>query len=169
MPAKTPAPLTTPKVRWARDYVSVDFGFNRGLSASFGGEKARGLVPRVVFDAWVELLNEVHPMGKPFVTQGLTAFGRAALDLSKSQPDRQARVAHFATYTVPVLWPEWNAAPAGLGRYTQGSAVKMKFGARKPIEDGTVESVRGSMVICRFPMGLVRIPLDLLDQYNAGA
>lgn len=167
MATKTPNPY--PRIKWAHEWVSLDFGNNRGLSASFGGEKARGSVPFEVFDGWCVLLNDVHP-GSPCKI-ALTPRVKAVVDAANATcKDRQERVAYFAAH-VGDMWPEWDKAPDA-SRYTPGAAVKMKFGKRKPIVDGTVDSVRGTMVTCRFPAeyaGPVRIPMDMLDEFNAGA
>jgi len=162
-----------PRIRWASDFVTVDFGNNRGLSASFGGEKARGIVPFEVFDGWCVLFNEMHTLNPCRVA--LTPRVKAVVDAINAVTTpvpltRQERVAAFVA-RIADMWPEWDKAPDA-DKYLPGMAVKMKFGKRKPIIDGTVESVRGTMVTCRFPdeyAGPMRIPMDMLDEYNKAA
>ena len=140
---------TFPKIRWTHEWVAVDLGNNRGLSSSYGGCKSRGIVPVYLFDAWAELAGMLKNAKVP-------AGIRTLLD--------EAKVAAFVD-RIPQMWPEWNVAPK---TYTVGQTVKMQFGKTKPVIEGKVEKILGSMVTCRFPgMGLVRCPADMLDGCNA--
>jgi len=98
----------------SHEFIYLKLGNGRTLSSSYGGDKAKGDVPEAVIKAWFALRK----------TGTGDTFG--------------AKIKHFATVTLPTLWPEWNQPPKGTGTYAVGDRVKGFFGPRKGWKAGAV-------------------------------
>lgn len=129
-----------PKITTQHDWISVDFGNGRRLTASRSGEKGTGLMPREVFDAWVKMVN----------TPDGTSLGE--------------RIAKFAA-DIDSIWPDWRVGPK---TFHLGDTVRYDFGPRRGgMQAGKIVKVLRTNYTVRFDgMGLVRISGDLLSEFN---
>ena len=130
--------MSAPRIIEQHDYVSVDFGNGRRLTASFSGEKASGAVPMEVFDRWSAAIRGV--------TEGKT-LGQAIREF----------VANIDT-----IWPAWSAPPAKV--YSPEEEVSFDFGKRRGgVKKGRIVKKTRTGYQIRFEgMGLVSMSADLL-------
>jgi hypothetical protein len=123
-----------PRIINQHEYISVDLGNGRRLTASFRGEKATGSVPKHVFDAWCRAVSTQEGT----VGERITAF-----------VDR-----------IDTVWPEWHVGPPAR---VVGDVVELDFGKGHGVDSGPIVSKRGARYTVRFARrGLVSVPADLL-------
>lgn len=132
--------LTTPTVIKQHEYISINFGNNRRLTASYSGCKASGSIPQAVFDAFCK-----------------------ATDLSQGVSIIQA-IEKFAE-DIDTIWPQWNNPPKS---YAPNQIVKFDFGKRRGgMDAGKVVKVRGTSVTVQWDRnGLIGLTADMLDEFN---
>jgi hypothetical protein len=131
---------TTPKIITTHDWISVDFGNGRRLTASRSGEKGAGAIPAEVFDKWSNMIraDEGGTIGE--------------------------RIARFVA-DIDSVWPAWNAPPRA---FAIGEVVKYDFGPRRGgIRSGTVvKKLRTTYTIKFGDLGLIRMAGDMLAEFN---
>lgn len=127
------------KVIVTHDWIRLDLGNNRGLTSSFGGDKATGAVPMHVFNAWCKVRDA-------------------------SEDTFMQRIEEFAD-RIGDLWPEWNVAP-DTSSLAVGTKHPLRLGARKPtvtVEVVNLPKRKGGNYTVRMPDNtLCAIPADLL-------
>jgi hypothetical protein len=134
------AEKTTPRIIRNFDWISVDFGNGRRLTAGRSGEKATGAVPRDVFDKWSKMICET---------------GTGTFD---------ERIERFVA-DIDTTWPDWNKPPRS---FAVGEQVKFDFGKRRGgVRTGTVIKVlRTNYTVDFGDMGRIRMAGDLLAEFN---
>jgi hypothetical protein len=156
-PATTKAKGKLPAITTTHEWIRLNLGNNRGLSCSYGGEKATGAVPPQVFQLW----SDAHGF-KP------AALARLGLPVHGHTPEKEGGATHgmivqaFADQ-IDTIWPEWNQAPK---IPPVGEKVVYDFGKRRGGEDtGEVVKVRGTMLTIRFARtGLLSMAADMLHE-----
>lgn len=135
-----------PTVTTTHDWIRLNFGNNRGVTVSYSGEKSTGAVPAHVFNLW----HRVHR----FDEAALATIGL------KKEGATHGTVAQAFADSIDSIWPEWNVAPK---LPAIGDDVTINFGARRGVETGKVEKVRGTSITARFPtQGLVKFAADMI-------
>jgi hypothetical protein len=121
------------------DYISINFGNNRRLTASHSGEKASGVIPDEVFTAFCKLRDQ------------------------KGGGNYLERIQHFAD-NIATVWPDWDK-PART--FSVNEPVRFDFGKRRGgMDTGTVTKVAKTVTVRFERTGLIRMAADLLAQYN---
>jgi hypothetical protein len=138
---------TAPAIITRHDYISVDFGNNRRLTASFGGEKASGAVPAPVFDLW---------------SKAMTYQPAVLVRLGMTDDCKRGELVQRFVDQIDTIWPEWHVAPT---LPAVGEPVTVHFGKRRGSETGTVTAIRGTMITATFPtQGVVRFAADMIER-----
>ena len=134
-----------PRLNTQHDFISIDFGNGRRLTTSYGGQKATGAVPRVVFDAFCAMIKAKAVEGVVDVTFGV-------------------RVQKFAD-NIATIWPDWNKAPK---TFKVGDTVSIDFGKRRGgIDTGKVYKVsRTNYFVDWQRSGKIGVTGDMLTAAN---
>jgi hypothetical protein len=129
----------TPRTTTTHDYISVDFGNGRRLTASRSGEKSSGSVPHEVFDLWSRT-----------VRAGGGTVGE--------------RIGKFVA-DIDTIWPDWSVPPK---TFKVGDPVKYDFGPRQGgVREGKIVKVLRTNYTINFgEFGLIRMSGDLLEEFN---
>ena len=128
-----------PRIITTHDWISVDFGNGRRLTASRSGEKGTGAIPHEVFRAWSKMICEESPV---------------TID---------DRIAAFVA-RIDSIWPEWDVPPR---TFTVGESVSFDFGKRGGVRRGTVVKVsRTNYTVDFVGYGKVSMAGDLLATGN---
>jgi hypothetical protein len=129
-----------PRITTTHDWISVDFGNGRRLTASRSGEKATGAVPQEVFRQWSGMIR---------ATGGGTF---------------EEKIARFVE-NIDTIWPAWNVAPKA---FSVGDSVRYDFGPRRGgiCEGKVVRVLRTNYTVDFGVHGLIRMAGDLLADFN---
>ena len=126
-----------PRIIKNHDYISVDFGNGRRLTAGRSGEKATGAVPSLVFDRWHKMVHNDDGM------------------------QLGDRIQKFVD-EINSLWPEWSTPPKA---FKVGDKVKVDFGKKKGgLKEGVIIGVKRTNYSVRFDAGLYEVPGDMLRE-----
>jgi hypothetical protein len=171
LPMKTTAPKkTTPKAPYiitTHDWISLVIPAQQArLTTARGGERASGPVPRNVFATWCRL-TECAP-GPVAPSPKLTDAQNKAVSEIMGQPKDAlgfvttgARIQGFLD-RLEAIWPG-HSTPVEIPVFVVGQDVTFNFGARKGLDKGKVEKVKGANVTVRFQReGLISMTAILL-------
>jgi hypothetical protein len=136
--AKTP---NRPTIITQHEYISINFGNNRRLTASFRGEKAAGSIPQTVFNLFSKAVQD-------------PAWGKNIGE----------RIEKFVN-DINTIWPEWNKPPM---QFRVDQPVRYDFGPRRGgMDQGIVMKVGRSVTVRFVRSGMIRMAADLLEKDNA--
>jgi hypothetical protein len=129
-----------PRITTTHDWISVDFGNGRRLTASRSGEKGSGAIPKEVFRQWSDMIraNSGGTVGE--------------------------KIARFVE-NIDTIWPAWNVAPKA---FSVGDSVRYDFGPRRGgiCEGKVVRVLRTNYTVDFGVHGLIRMAGDLLADFN---
>lgn len=90
---------TYPKITNTHQWIRINLGNNRGLTASYSGTKATGSIPLEVFQLWSDALEYKE-----------SALAR--LGLTKNDGVAKGKIIEIFASRIDQIWPGWNVAPA---------------------------------------------------------
>jgi len=131
-----------PRIINQHEYISIDFGNGRRLTASFSGAKAAGAIPPHVWKAWLAMIDSPTAPGPNAFLVKIEAFAAS----------------------IGTLWPEWNVPPR---EFKVGETVKFDFGPKRGgTRSGKIEKKSRTSYVVRFDSGLISISGDMLAEQN---